>query len=150
MFWPATGWPRCNPAVARRPGRQHLSFRNAGPGIAEESAQWSCQRHTIRERPQPPDCPCFRIVTATDPAQQARPEVSEEKPITVSRHVADDPARPVCAACGHDEASHGTVAARFCRATIDRNLERRCVCEPAEAAAQDEPAMYGRGRYSGR
>jgi hypothetical protein len=75
---------------------------------------------------------------------------TEEKTITVSRHGAEDPAQTGCAACDHDEATHGMVAARFCKASIDRKLERRCICEPAGASTPGEPATYGRGRYSGR
>lgn len=53
-----------------------------------------------------------------------------------------------CQACGHQPSYHGSTGTRFCRATLDRALDRGCLCDPPDGAPATP--MYGRGRYSGR
>ncbi len=43
--------------------------------------------------------------------------------------------------CGHTEAEHDPVAARYCQATMSEVLRRGCTCFPAEPAP---PRIYGR------
>lgn len=58
-----------------------------------------------------------------------------------------------CQACGHNQASHDATAKRFCESTLNRALDRNCVCRVAEPADPAEPTkhsgapMYGRGRF---
>ncbi|MGI8817070.1 MAG: RGCVC family protein [Pseudonocardia sp.] len=55
-----------------------------------------------------------------------------------------------CPDCGHDWSQHGVIAARYCRATHDRALQRACICSSADAAEVSRSPMYGHGRFSGR
>jgi hypothetical protein len=68
----------------------------------------------------------------------------------------------VCPACQHDLSIHDATATRYCKASQDRGLDRRCMC-PGRAAAdaakaraasttptREDAPMYGRGRFSGK
>lgn len=41
-----------------------------------------------------------------------------------------------CTACPHSLASHDPLGIRFCAATSDRNLDRKCICAGAQANGQ--------------
>jgi hypothetical protein len=63
----------------------------------------------------------------------------------------------VCEACGHDTSAHDTTAQRYCKVSLERSAERRCICRGQEPAAKAVAApgrtgapMYGRGRFSGK
>ncbi|HEY2205711.1 MAG TPA: RGCVC family protein [Pseudonocardia sp.] len=70
----------------------------------------------------------------------------------------DSPPERACEACGHDVSAHDATSGRFCRATVDRELDRGCICPSDEAATtaasrqagRGGAPMYGRGRFSGK
>jgi hypothetical protein len=64
-----------------------------------------------------------------------------------SEQLSDDSLATVCEACGHDESLHDATGTRFCRASLDRAVDRGCICR---AAGKPATPMYGRGRFSGK
>ena len=40
-----------------------------------------------------------------------------------------------CAACSHAEDAHDPIGLRYCSATLEGNLDRGCVCDPAKKIA---------------
>ena len=43
---------------------------------------------------------------------------------------------PSCTACPHRPDSHDALGIRFCAATSDRNLDRKCICAGEQATGQ--------------
>jgi len=64
-----------------------------------------------------------------------------------SEQLSDDSLAPTCEACGHDKSLHDTTGTRFCQASLDRAVDRGCICR---AAGKPATPMYGRGRFSGK
>ena len=44
--------------------------------------------------------------------------------------------RPSCKACPHSPDSHDALGIRYCAATSDRNLDRKCICADEQATGQ--------------
>ena len=51
----------------------------------------------------------------------------------------------VVCACGHPSSWHDPIAVRYCRATVDGDLHRNCVCYPVSSTWSDNT----RGRTGG-
>lgn len=62
------------------------------------------------------------------------PDVHEQDTDTDTATAATEPAvepeaRPECMACGHPASGHDRIALRYCDATVERALTRRCICQ---------------------